>query len=308
VSSQRPPPSAPLVAVVGPTATGKSGLAVELALALGAEVVNADAMQLYRGMDIGTAKLTVAERRGIRHHQLDVLDVTQEASVAAYQRQATAAVDRAAARSVASVVVGGSGLYVGAVLDRWQIPPADPRVRARLEAQLGVVGSGSLHRRLAGVDPEAAARILPSNGRRVVRALEVIELTGGPFQAALPVRAERPGCTLIGLQAARDELDRRIAERVDAMWAAGWVEETQQLLDRGLATGRTAPRALGYAQVIGFLTGELTRQQAVDDTVRATCRYARRQESWFRRDPRIRWLPAGAPDLIGQALAELGLA
>jgi tRNA dimethylallyltransferase len=292
-----------LVAVVGATATGKSDLAVGLALALGAEAVNADAMQLYRGMDVGTAKLPVDQRRGVPHHLLDVLDVMQEASVAAYQRDALAVVDRLAAAGRAAVLVGGSGLYVNAVVDRLAIPPTDSQVRARLERELAEVGSGELHRRLAAADPRAAELILPSNGRRVVRALEVIELTGGPFAAELPAAPDRPGSVLVGLQAPREVLDRRIADRVDAMWADGLVEETRQLLDRGLAEGRTAPRALGYAQVIRYLAGEHDEAEARADTVRATRRFARRQESWFRRDRRVVWLPHDAPDLLDRALA-----
>lgn len=292
-----------LVAVVGATATGKSDLAVGLALALGAEAVNADAMQLYRGMDIGTAKLPPAERRGVRHHLLDVLEVTEEASVAAYQRDALAVLDRLADDGRPAVLVGGSGLYVNAVVDRLAIPPTDPQVRARLEGELAAVGSGELHRRLTVADPQAAARILPSNGRRVVRALEVIELTGGPFAAELPEGSARPGTVLVGLQAPREVLDRRIAERVDLMWAAGLVDETRALLDRGLAQGRTASRALGYAQVLAFLAGECSEDEARAETVRATRRFARRQESWFRRDRRVVWLPHDAPDLLDRALA-----
>jgi tRNA dimethylallyltransferase len=254
-------------------------------------------------MDIGTAKLPPDRRGGVPHHLLDVLEVTQEASVAGYQRDALAVVDRLAAAGRGTVVVGGSGLYLNAVVDRMAIPPTDPGLRARLEAELAAVGSGPLHRRLAGVDPQAAARILPSNGRRVVRALEVVELTGGPFQAELPARLPRPGVVLVGLQAPRDQLDRRIAARVDAMWADGLVAETERLLDRGLAAGRTAPRALGYAQVIRYLAGECPEQQAREDTVRATRRFARRQESWFRRDPRVVWLPYDAADLPDRALA-----
>ena len=302
--SAHPAPRVPrLVVVVGPTATGKSDLAVALAGMLAADVVNADALQLYRGMDIGTAKLPVEARRGIPHHLLDVLEVTQEASVASYQRHALALVDQAAAAGRGTVLVGGSGLYVSAVVDRLQIPPTDPELRVRLEAELAEVGSDALHRRLEAADPEAAGRILPSNGRRLVRALEVIELTGGPFRAALPAAVPRPGCTVIGLTARRELLDARIADRAEAMWAGGLVDETRALLDRGLAGGRTAARALGYAQVIRFLAGELDRDQARQDTIRATRRFARRQESWFRRDPRICWLPFDAPDLPALALA-----
>jgi tRNA dimethylallyltransferase len=290
------------VAIVGPTASGKSDLGVALATELGGEVVNADAMQLYRGMDIGTAKLPPAQRRGVPHHLLDVLDVTEEASVAAYQRAAFGVLDDLAARDRAAIVVGGSGLYVRAVLDRLEIPPTDPAVRARLEAQLAVAGPAALHARLAEVDPQAAAAILPSNGRRIVRALEVVEITGGRFPARLPpAGAERQG-VIIGLQVPRDVLDARIAERVDRMWRRGMVEETRALAAVGLAEGKTASRALGYAQALRQLAGELSEQEAIDATVRATRRFARRQESWFRRDPCVVWLPYDAPDLLARAL------
>ena len=293
------------VAVVGATATGKSELALELALALGGEVVNADAMQLYRGMDVGTAKLTPAERRGVPHHLLDVLDVTQEASVAAYQRDARAALAAIAGRGGVPVLAGGSGLYVRAVLERLEIPPTDAAVRARLEDELAAVGAGALHRRLAEVDPAAAASILPSNGRRVVRALEVVELTGRPFSATLPEPGAAPAVPSVqlGLRLERPDLDARIDARVDRMWAAGLVAETRALADRGLREGRTASRALGYAQVLRFLAGEWDEAEARADTKAATRRFARRQETWFRRDRGIVWLPADAPDLRERALA-----
>jgi tRNA dimethylallyltransferase len=291
-----------VVAVVGATATGKSDLAVDLALALGGEVVNADAMQLYRGMDIGTAKLTVAERRGVEHHQLDVLDVRDDASVAAYQRLARADVDAIVRRGHRPVLAGGSGLYVRAVLDRLEIPPTDPAVRAGWEAELEAVGPAALHARLAERDPAAAAAILPGNGRRIVRALEVIALTGRPFSATLPSGAYVRPTVQFGLAADRAELDRRIADRVDRMWEAGLVDEVRGLLPAGLGEGRTASRALGYAQVLELVAGTCTDAEAREDTVRATRRFARRQESWFRRDARIIWLPSGAPDLLDRAL------
>jgi tRNA dimethylallyltransferase len=291
-----------VVAVVGATATGKSDLAVDLALALGGEVVNADAMQLYRGMDIGTAKLTVAERRGVEHHQLDVLDVRDDASVATYQRQARADVEAIVRRGGRPVLAGGSGLYVRAVLDRLEIPPTDPAVRAGWEAELEAVGPAVLHARLAERDPAAAAMILPGNGRRIVRALEVITLTGRPFSATLPSGEYVRPTVQLGLAADRAELDRRIADRVDRMWEAGLVDEVRGLLPAGLGEGRTASRALGYAQVLQLLAGNCTDAQAREDTVRATRRFARRQESWFRRDARIVWLPSGAPDLLDRAL------
>jgi tRNA dimethylallyltransferase len=295
-----------VIAVVGPTGVGKSDLAVDLALALDGEIVNADAMQLYRGMDIGTAKLTLAERRGVPHHLLDVLDVRDEASVAAYQRQARAALAQIAGRGRRGILVGGSGLYVRAVLDTLDIPPTDPAVRARWEAELDAVGALRLHARLAEVDPQAAANILATNGRRLVRALEVVELTGRPFSASLP---SEPGNAVpslqVGLALPRPVLDERIAVRVDRMWAAGLVEEVRRLDAAGLRRGRTASRALGYAQVLRQLAGECDEAEARADTVRATRKLARRQESWFRRDPRVQWLPAGVPDLAARALAVL---
>jgi len=305
------PPDAPFtVAVVGATATGKSDLALELALALGGEVVNADAMQLYRGMDVGTAKLAPDERRGVPHHLLDVLDVTQEASVAAYQRDARAALARIAGRGGVPVLAGGSGLYVRAVLERLEIPPTDAAVRARLEGELAAVGAGALHRRLAAVDPVAAASILPTNGRRVVRALEVVELTGRPFSATLPEPGAAPAVPSVqlGLRLERADLDARIDARVDRMWAGGLVAETRALAGRGLREGRTASRALGYAQVLRFLAAEWDEAEARADTKAATRRFARRQETWFRRDRGIVWLPADAPDLRERALAAVAAA
>jgi tRNA dimethylallyltransferase len=297
----------PVVAVVGPTATGKSDLAVVLAHALRAEagpaeVINADASQLYRGMDIGTAKLSPEDRAGIPHHLLDVLEVTEEASLAAYQRDARAAIEEIRARGRVAILVGGSGLYVRAALDRLEIPPTDPSVRARLEREAGVAGAPAMHRRLAELDPAAAVAILPGNVRRVVRALEVIELTGRPFTATLPAREYLQPTVQLGLSAPRAVLDERIEARVEAMWRAGLVEETQALLPRGLREGRTASRALGYAQVLRMLDGDLDDVAARAETVTGTKRLARRQESWFRADPRVQWLPHGAPDLLERAL------
>jgi len=291
-----------LVVVVGPTAAGKSDVGVALAQALDGEVVNADSMQLYRGMDVGTAKLTAGERSGVPHHLLDVLDVTEEASVAAYQRAARAAVAGIRARGRTPVLVGGSGLYVRAVVDDLDFPGTDPALRARLEADLAADGPAVLHARLAAVDPAAAAAILPSNGRRIVRALEVVELTGGPFRATLPdAAATTAGVVQVGLAVPRDVLDLRIAERVDRMWARGLVDEVRRLEKLGLRQGRTAARALGYAQVLGFLSGECSEERARQETVRATRRFARRQDTWFHRDPRIGWLPFDAPDLLDRA-------
>ena len=299
--------SSPVVAVVGATATGKSDLGVALAGELGGEVVNADASQLYRGMDIGTAKLGVAQRHGIPHHQLDVLDVREEASVAAYQ--ATARGDLAAirGRGAVPVVVGGSGLYVRALLDRLEIPPTDPGVRSRWEGELARVGPEALHELLAARDPLAARSIEPRNGRRMVRALEVIELTGRPFSATLPTRELLEPTVILGLRTERPVLDERIATRAARMWDRGLLEEVRELERAGLREGRTAPRAVGYAQALRQLDGELTRQEAVEDTVVATRRLARRQERWFGPDPRIRWLDAElpAPQLLARALAEV---
>jgi tRNA dimethylallyltransferase len=290
------------VAVVGPTAAGKSDLGVALAVSLDGEVVNADSMQLYRGMDVGTAKLPPEERRGVPHHLLDVLDVTEEASVAAYQRAARAEIAGIRQRGRTPLLVGGSGLYVRAVVDDLAFPGTDPDVRARLEAELADGGPAALHERLARLDPAAAAAILPTNGRRLVRALEVVEITGRPFRATLPaVEPARPGVVQVGLDVPRPTLDERIAQRVDRMWAHGLVDEVRRLERAGLRQGRTASRALGYAQVLRFLAGECDEEQARDDTVRATRRFARRQDSWFRRDPRITWLPFDAADLLGRA-------
>ena len=287
----------PVVAIVGATAAGKSDVAVELALAIGGEVINADSMQLYRGMDVGTAKLTVDERRGVPHHLLDVLDVRENASVADYQRLARAAVEDVAARGRVPILVGGSGLYVRAVLDRLDFPGTDPAVRQRLEDQAAADGPASLHARLAAADPAAAAAILPTNVRRLVRALEVVELTGRPFAASLPTFQYAVPALQVGLEVPRVELDQRIERRVERMWQLGLVEEVALLAGRGLREGRTASRALGYAQVLRHLDGELTEDEARVETIRATRRFARRQESWFRRDPRITWV-GGAPGLV----------
>lgn len=291
------------VAVVGPTATGKSDLGVALALALGGEVVNADASQLYRGMDVGTAKLPPGARQGVPHHQLDVLDVREEASVAAYQQAARADLEQIRAGGRTPVVVGGSGLYVRALLDRLEIPPTDRDVRDRWEAELERVGAEALHDRLAQADPVAAQAIEPRNGRRVVRALEVIELTGRPFSATMPSREFIEPTVVIGLRADRVVLDERIARRASGMWRAGLVEEVRHLVGLGLRDGRTASRAVGYAQALRQLDGELTEDEAVADTVVATRRLARRQERWFGPDPRITWLEHDAPDLVERALA-----
>ncbi|MBX9397683.1 tRNA (adenosine(37)-N6)-dimethylallyltransferase MiaA [Streptomyces sp. TRM72054] len=304
MSSALPTPR--VIAVVGPTAAGKSDLGVYLAQQLGGEVVNADSMQLYQGMDIGTAKLTPEERAGIPHHLLDIWDVTVTASVAEYQRLARERIDTLLAEGRWPILVGGSGLYVRGAVDNLEFPGTDPEVRARLEEELTLRGSGALHARLAAADPEAARAILPSNGRRIVRALEVIEITGMPFTANLPGHDSVYDTVQIGVDVARPELDERIARRVDRMWEAGLVEEVRALQAQGLREGRTASRALGYQQVLAALAGECTMEQARAETVRATKRFARRQDSWFRRDPRVHWLSGAAADLTElprQALA-----
>jgi tRNA dimethylallyltransferase len=292
------------VAVVGPTATGKSELGIELAVRLGGEVVNADAMQLYRGMDIGTAKIPEADRRGVPHHLLDVLEVRQTASVAAYQRAARASVESLLAAGRVPVLVGGSGLYLQAVLDELDFPGTDPALRTRLEAELAALGAAALHGRLAERDPAAARAILPSNGRRIVRALEVIELTGRPFSATMPRPGPaRYGTVLIGLDVDSTDLDARVDARVNRMFAAGLADEVRALENQGLREGRTASRALGYQQVLAAFDGDNDLDAAAAETARATRRFVRRQRSWFRRDRRITWLDAARPDLVDAALA-----
>ena len=294
-----------VVAVVGPTATGKSDLAIALAQRLGGEVVGADASQLYRGMDIGTAKVPLEERHGIAHHQLDVLDVTQEASVAAYQRHARADIEAVLARGAVPVVTGGSGLYVRAALDRLEIPPTDPQVRTALEERLSIEGVATLLAELRAADPAAADAIEPNNGRRVVRALEVIALTGRPFSATMPTRELVRPTVLVGLRTDREALDVRVDRRAQRMFEAGLVEETRGLVDLGLREGRTASRAVGYAQALAVIDGTGTLEDAVADTALRTRRLVRRQESWFGADPRVTWFdPLGRPwdDLVDRVL------
>lgn len=286
----------PPLAVVGPTGTGKSELVLALADALAAdtavEIVNADAMALYRGMDIGTAKPSVAERRGIPHHQLDVLDVTETATVARYQQAAAADIEEILSRGALPVIVGGSMLYLQSLLDEWSFPATDPAVRARWEQRLGDIGVAALHGELAAVDPAAAAAILPTDGRRIVRALEVVELTGQPFAASAPSIGQTPrwNTTIIGLDWDTELLDERLARRTAAMFDRGLVEEVRALLPLGLRDGVTAARALGYAQVLADLDAGGDGSAAREPTFIGTRRYVRRQRSWFRRDHRIAWL------------------
>jgi len=283
------------LAIVGPTGTGKSQLALEVAERLGGEIVNADAMQFYRGMDIGTAKLSVAQRRGIPHHQLDVLDVTATATVARYQRDAAADIEAIAARGNVPILVGGSMLYIQSLLDDWSFPATDPAVRAKWEQRLAEIGTGALHAELADRDPAAAASILATDGRRIVRALEVVELTGQPFAASAPViGTPRWDTAIIGLDCETELLDQRLARRTDTMFTEGLVAEVVGLLDLGLRDGVTASRALGYAQVLDDLDVGGDGAAARVPTFIGTRRYVRRQRSWFRRDHRIHWLDAAA--------------
>jgi tRNA dimethylallyltransferase len=293
-----------VVTVVGPTAAGKSELGLRVAQEIDGEVVNADSMQLYRGMDIGTAKLSEAERGDVPHHLLDVWPVTKSAAVAEYQSMARAAIADIAARGRIPVLVGGSGLYVRGAIDRLEFPGESPVVRARLSSELESNGAPALHRRLAGLDPAAAQAILPTNGRRIVRALEVIELTGRPFTATMPAFESIYDCVQIGID--RDDLDERVALRVDHMMSAGLLDEIRGLLPFGLRDSPTAGKALGYAHLLsrlddhGTVIGDLP--EAVEETVRATHRFARRQRSWFRRDPRIQWIDGARADAIETAL------
>jgi tRNA dimethylallyltransferase len=294
----------PIVALVGATASGKTGLSLDLAERLGGEIVNTDAMQVYRGMDIGTAKVAPAERRGVPHHLLDLLSVREPLSVARFQDQARETTARLRAAGTTPVLVGGSALYTRAILDRFEFPATDPAVRARWEAELAVVGPAALHARLAETDPAAAAKMEPLNGRRVVRALEVIEITGAPYSASLPeLEYADPRSVQIGLLIDRPTLDVRIEQRVHEMFEAGFVDEVRRLLDEGLAEGLTARRAIGYRDVVAHLAGDLALDEARQRTVYATRRFARRQDSWFKKDPRIVWLPFDAPDLVERALA-----
>ena len=294
------------IAVIGPTGTGKSALALDLAERLGGEIVNADAMQLYRGMDVGTAKLPLAERRGIPHHQLDVLDVTETATVGRYQGAATEDVEAILDRGAVPLIVGGSMLYVQSLLDEWAFPATDPDVRARWEARLAEVGVAALHQELAVVDADAAASILPTDGRRVVRALEVVELTGQPFAASAPKIGEpRWDTVIIGLDWDTERLDERLQRRTDAMFDGGLVDEVAALRERGLREGVTASRALGYAQVLEALAdggGDAAIAEARERTFIGTRRYVRRQRSWFRRDHRTHWLDGSDPGNVDAVL------
>jgi tRNA dimethylallyltransferase len=298
-----------LVAIVGSTGTGKSELAIRIAEALRAEgyvaeIVNADAMQLYRGMDIGTAKLPVAERRGIEHHLIDVLEVTAESTAAEYQKLARAKILEIQSRGAIPILVGGSMLYVAAVLNNFEFPIRDKELRAQLEQELIDLGPTDMHKKLAQLDSIAASRIDPENGRRIVRALEIVALTGEPFAAALPDEIDSWQDVLeIGLRMEREILVAKLAERVRGMWDRGMVQETEVLISKGLRESVTAGYAIGYAQALAQLDGELSQEQAIESTTKLTQKYARRQMSWFRRDTRINWLDALDPEVTKLAIA-----
>jgi tRNA dimethylallyltransferase len=300
---------AKLVAIVGSTGTGKSELAIRIAEALGAEgskaeIVNADAMQLYRGMNIGTAKLPLAERRGIEHHLVDVLDVTEESTAAEYQKLARAKILEIQSSGAIPILVGGSMLYVAAVLNNFEFPVRDKDLRAQLEQELVEFGPAAMHQKLAELDSIAASRIDPENGRRIVRALEIVTLTGEPFAAALPDEIDSWQEVIeIGLRMDRELLVARLAERVRGMWSAGMVQETEDLVSKGLRESVTAGYAIGYAQALAQLDGELSQEQAIESTTKLTQKYARRQMSWFKRDTRINWLDALDPEVANLAIA-----
>lgn len=294
-----------LIFIVGATATGKSELSLQLAEQLKGEIVNADSMQLYRGMDIGTAKLSLQERRGIPHHLIDVLDVNQDASVAEYQGWARSKINELLGSGKSVIVVGGTGLYVKAILDELNFPDTDPEVRARLSEEADRIGGDAMHERLGKLDPAAAAAIPKENLRRVVRALEVIEITGKPFTANLPRAGASyyPDAKQFGLVMDRDDLKARIDRRVDLMWSEGFVGEVRALIEKGITTGKTAKAALGYNQIISFLEGRISESEAMEETKRATRAYARRQETWFSRDARIKWLKGGTKERLDSILS-----
>lgn len=281
-----------LIFIVGATATGKSSLALEIAERIQGEIINADSMQLYRGMDIGTAKVPMKERRGIPHHLIDILNVSEDSSVASYQSQAREIIDRLSSVGKDVVVVGGTGLYVKSILDELEFPETDPKIRAAIAAEAERIGGDAMHERLAKLDPAAAAAIPKENVRRVVRALEVIELTGKPFTANLPKagHSRYPKARQFGLVMDRENLRERIDARVELMWKAGFVDEVRSLIPQGIKNGKTAQAALGYSHILAFLDGKISESEAKEETKRATRQYARRQETWFSRDERITWL------------------
>jgi tRNA dimethylallyltransferase len=294
-----------VIAIVGPTAVGKTSLSLKIAEKLSAEIINADAMQIYKGMDIGTAKLALSERRGITHHQIDVLDPVEEANVSAYQKQTREIINDLLNKKVQPMLVGGSGLYVNSVLEDLEFPGTNLEIRAKYEEILEEQGVEVLYEMLERIDKEAAQNILPNNARKIVRALEVNELTGNNFNAKLPEPSPIFSDVRIALDMPRDLLDTRIAERVHQMFKDGLVEEVKSLEPK-LREGKTALRALGYSQVLSLLNGEITEQEAITLTINATKKFARRQLSWFRRDPLIHWLDATSPQLLDQSLRLIG--
>jgi tRNA dimethylallyltransferase len=289
----------PLIIICGATATGKSDLALEVAEKFNGEIINADSMQLYKGMDIGTAKLTLEERRGIPHHLLDILTVNQDASVATYQQLARESIAGIQARNKVAIVVGGTGLYIKSIIDEMNFPETDPELRARLESEAEILGAAELYSRLRLLDPEAAAAIEPANTRRIIRALEVIEVTGKPYSANLPsdTSLRFPDALHIALAMERSSLAPRIEARVHRMFDQGLIGEVEELMREGLLEATTAQRAIGYAQVISLINGEISKEEAVEETIVATRQYVRRQETWFKRDQRIQWIGEGKPRL-----------
>ena len=294
-----------VIAIVGPTAVGKTALSLEIAEKFSAEIINADAMQIYKGMDIGTAKLPFSQRRGIVHHQIDVLDPSEEANVSQYQKQSREIINDLLSKNVQPILVGGSGLYVNSVLEDLEFPGTNLEVRAKYEEILDEKGVEALFQMLKEIDPKAAENILPNNARKIVRALEVNEITGKAFNAKLPEPSPIFSDVRIALDMPRDLLDKRIIDRVHQMFEDGFVDEVKSL-EKNLRLGRTAFRALGYSQVLSLLSGEISEDEAITLTINATKKFARRQLSWFRRDPLIHWLDATSPDLFAQSLRLIG--
>jgi tRNA dimethylallyltransferase len=294
-----------VIAIVGPTAVGKTALSLEIAEKFSAEIINADAMQIYKGMDIGTAKLPLSQRRGIVHHQIDVLDPSEEANVSQYQKQSREIINDLLSKNVQPVLVGGSGLYVNSVLEDLEFPGTNLEVRAKYEEILDEKGVEALFQMLKDIDPKAAENILPNNARKIVRALEVNEITGKAFNAKLPEPSPIFSDVRIALDMPRDLLDQRIIDRVHQMFEDGFVDEVKRL-EKNLKLGKTAFRALGYSQVLSLLSGEISEDEAITLTINATKKFARRQLSWFRRDPLIHWLDATSPDLFAQSLRLIG--
>ena len=297
-----------LLCIVGPTGSGKSGLAINVALELAksgikAEIVNADSMQFYRGMDIGTAKVPVAERAGIEHHMLDWLDISEENTAARYQLEARKVISDLIEQGILPIVVGGSMLYIAALINTFEFPGRDEALRAQLEQDLIDQGPAAMHKRLELLDETAASRIEPQNGRRIVRALEIVMITGEPFAASLPDQFESFLPVLeIGLNSAREHLVERLAQRVREMWSAGLVDEVKGLVDKGIRDSKTASQAIGYSQSLASIDGRLTEEEAIAETILLTQRYARRQMSWFRRDPRIHWFDYQSEDLVKEVM------